>query len=516
MKRIKVLFNLFLLILCLLVPGQSQGVEDTFQKGLRFLTTQRYDLAIKAFSEVIEVNPRNAVAYCNRGVARFFTGDLELAIADFTSAVEINPGYTEAYCNRGGLWAKKGYHKKAIADYTKALEIHPRYPVAYCGRGIVWANRGEYDRAIDDFTMALEINPRYADAYCNRGASRFLKKDYDRAIADCTKALQIDPGYAVAYLNRGRAWFSKKDCARAITDFQKALEINPNYAEAGNQLAWTLAVCPDARYRNGPKAVEFAEKVTEKNPGPGFRATLAAAYAEAGRFEDAIRIQKSIIALLQEHGKKEQLPGYEKRLKFYEDHKPWREEYAVQDKKIIKHAARGPVGKTAEKKPEQPLVRKTVSKKPATYPYTVQIASCKDHEMSNRMVTDLRKKGDYAFNSRVHIPGKGDWTRTFIGFYINRKKAKKAVSELKKRGFSHAYVVKKPYAVRLGHSVSDRELRKLKTDLRSKGYIAYSIKDKQGNEKPGLLIGAYGQKKEAGDLNEKLQQQGFTTDVVLR
>ncbi|MBW2614626.1 MAG: tetratricopeptide repeat protein [Deltaproteobacteria bacterium] len=516
MKKIKVFLNLFLVTSCLLLPCRSPAVEDTFEQGLRFLTTQRYDLAIKAFSEAIEVNPRNAVAYCNRGVARFFKGEHDRAIADFTSAVEINPGYTEAFCNRGGLWAKKGDHEKAVADYTKALEIHPRYPVAYCGRGIAWANRGEYDKAIADFTMALEINPRYADAYCNRGAAEFFKKDYDRAIADCTKALHIDPGYSVAYLNRGRAWFSKKDCARAITDFEKALDINPNYAEARNQLAWTLAVCPDDRYRNGAKAVELAKMATEMSPVAGFRATLAAAYAEAGRFEDASKTQESMIALLNEQGKKEQLSVNKKRLTFYREHRPWREEYAVQEKKIEKHAAKGPVNKIAEGTAKQLVARKAVSKKPGTYPYTIQVASCKVHEMSNRIVTDLRKKGDYAFNSRVHIPGKGDWTRIFIGFYENRKKAQKAVLELKKGEFRHAYVVKKPYAVRVGSSFSDRELQKLAADLRSKGYVAYSIKDQQGNENSRLLIGAFGTKKEAEGLTNKLQQQGFTTNVVLR
>jgi len=516
MKMVKASFSLLLVFLCLLVPGQPWGEEDTFQKGLRFLTTQRYDLAIKAFSKAIEVNPRNAVAYCNRGVARFFTGDHELAIADFTRAVEINPIYTEAYCNRGGLWAKKGDHGKAIADYTRALEIHPRYPVAYCGRGIAWANRGKYGKAIADFTMALEINPRYADAYCNRGASRFLKKDYDRAIADCTKAIDIDPGYAVAYLNRGRAWFSKRDCARAIADFEKALDINPNYAEAGNQLAWTLAVCPDAGYRNGSKAVEFAKKVTEMNPEPGFQATLAAAYAEAGRFEDAIKTQKSIIALLNKQGKNGQLSGYKKRLKFYEDRRPWREECALQEKRIKRHAAKGPADKIEKGKPKQLVARKAVSKKPGTCPYTIQIASYKDHEISNRMVEDLRKKGDLAFNSRVHIPAKGDWTRIFIGFYESRNKAQSTVLELKKRGFRHAYVVKKPYAVQVAFSGSDRELERTEAKLRSKGCIAYCIRDSNDNKKTRLLIGAFGTKEEAVRLTRKLKNEGFAPNVVLR
>ena len=281
-------------------------------------------------------------------------------------------------------------------------------------------------------------------------------------------------------------------------------------------MAWTLAVCPDDRYRNGAKAVELAKKVTEFNPVAGFRATLAAAYAEAGKFEDAIKTQESLVALLNEQGKKKQLSDYQKRLKFYRDHRPWREEYSVQEKKIEKHAAKGPVDKIAEGKAKQLVARKAISKNSGTCPYTIQVASCKDHEMSNRMVTDLRKKGDYAFNSRVHIPDKGDWTRIFIGFYENRKRARKAVLELKKKGFGHAYVVKKPYAVQVEFSGPDGEPEKTEVKLRAKGWIAYRIRDSGDNKKTRLLIGAFGTKKEAEGLTNKLQQQGFTTDVVLR
>jgi tetratricopeptide (TPR) repeat protein len=518
MKNIHWFLKLLVLVPFLLIPGWSIATEDTFERGLRFLTTQRYDLAAKAFSEAIEVNPRNAVAYCNRGVARFFIGDHEGAIEDFTRALKINPRYTEAYCNRGGLLAKKGDYEKAVADYTKALKINPQYPVAYCGRGIARANSGEYDLAIADFTEAIRIDSRYADAYCNRGAAWFFKGDYARAIDDCTKALEIDSGYAVAYLNRGRAWFSRRECGRAIEDFEKALEVNPSFGEAYNQLAWTLAVCPDGKYRDGAKALEYAKKVMELNPTEDYRATLAAAYAAAGRFEEAVKTQENVNRFLREKGKKRDLSEYEKRLAVYAAHKPWRENYVIKDttEKKAEQAKRKPVETAVKKMPKQLLKTGVSPKKPDLYPYTIQVASYKDHGLSNRIVTDLREKSHFSFSSLVQIPGKGEWTRVFIGLYENRKKAERALSRLSKEEFPHAYVVKRPYAIEVGASGSVTENRKTEADLKSKGYISYRIGGQRKDEKARIMIGAFSSKMEAEELANRLKSKGFSLRVVLR
>ncbi len=94
--------------------------------------------------------------------------------------------------------------------------------------------------------------------------------------------------------------------------------------------------------------------------------------------------------------------------------------------------------------------------------------------------------------------------------------ARNAALELKKRKFRDANVVKKPYAIQVGASGSDQELRKLEADLASEGYLAYTIPDTQGTSKTRLLIGAFRRAKEASILMKKLQEEGFKPKVVLR
>jgi tetratricopeptide (TPR) repeat protein len=146
-----------------------------------------------------------------------------------------------------------------------------------------------------------------------------------QAISDYTKAMEIDPEYAILYYHRGIAYHKKGQYEKAISDYTKAIEINPEYAGAYNDLAWILATCPDAEYRDGVKAVELAQKVVELNPKAWYLDTLAAAYAEAGKFEDAITTQEKAIALLKkEEGGAERLVELMERLNSYKAHKPWR------------------------------------------------------------------------------------------------------------------------------------------------------------------------------------------------
>ena len=132
--------------------------------------------------------------------------------------------------------------------------------------------------------------------------------------------------YALFYNNRGLTYFEKGQYDKAISDINKALEINPSDAEAYNNIAWILATCPDARYRDGTKAAELAQKSVDLVLHSQNLDTLAAAYAEAGKFEHAITTQEKAIAQLKKEGDARKLiDEFIEHLKFYRNHKPWRE-----------------------------------------------------------------------------------------------------------------------------------------------------------------------------------------------
>ena len=508
--------NLFLVVTCLLLPGQSKGIDDFFNQGISFLESRQYDEAIKSFSDAIAINPQHAVAYCNRGVAWFYKGDYDRAISDYNRALAINPRYTGAYCNRGVLWTNKGDYDRAISDYKKALDINAYYAPAYCGRGIAWFRKGDYDRAIADYNRTIDINPHYTLAYCNRGALWAGKGDYDRAIADCTRALDLNPYSAMAYCNRGVAWFHKSEYFRAIADYLRAIDIDPYHTQAYNHLAWTLAICPDDGYRDGAKAMEMAQKAVELNPKADFLATLAAACAEAGKFGEAITTQKRVITLLHKERKKELLDEHMERLKSYKAHESWRKKYAIRRQKINNEVFRTPRQEIEEEASQQLSEGDAPVYRPRAYPYTVQVSSNQDKEISNHIAAKSRMKGDLAFTSYGYIPGKGDWYRVFVGYYENSKEARKAALKLKGKNFPDAFAIKKPYVIQVGLFNSDQGLKKLEVNLQSKGYMAYSIPIKGDKDKIRLLIGAFGTKKEAAKLAIKIQAEGFKPSVVLR
>ena len=114
------------LIVALLPPNYSLGAEpatEAYQNGVSRLEKQQYDAAIAAFSEAIRLNPKYAVAYCNRGNAYGRKGENDEAVADYTTAIRLNPKDAIAYNKRGICFENKGEHEKAIADFTDSIQL---------------------------------------------------------------------------------------------------------------------------------------------------------------------------------------------------------------------------------------------------------------------------------------------------------------------------------------------------------------------------------------------------------
>lgn len=210
-------------------------------------------------------------------------------------------------------------------DYNKVIKKNPKDFAANLCRGKAYYREGQYDQAISDFTKAIAIEPRSAAAYFYRGNAYAKRGLYDMAISDYTKAIELYPTGVGAYSNRGRTYAYKGQYDMAISDFNKAIELYPKDDTHYNNLAWILATCPDAKYRNGVEALKLANKAVEIKSVAINLDTLAAAYAEMGNFEDAIKILEQAIYQLKKNGEEEKLTELMERLNYYKDNEPWRE-----------------------------------------------------------------------------------------------------------------------------------------------------------------------------------------------
>ncbi len=144
--------------------------------------------------------------------------------------------------------------------------------------------------AIHDFTVAAQLNPNDAEAYTQRGFVRMHMHDDATAILDFTQAIAAKPN-ADAYWKRGYLLLQNKAYDRALADFEALVGISPKFAFAYERIASIRATCPDAKFRDGKQAVRNATKACELTDWKDADCldTLAAAYAEAGDFDSAIR-----------------------------------------------------------------------------------------------------------------------------------------------------------------------------------------------------------------------------------
>jgi len=200
---------------------------DEYQKG-------NIETEIEYYNRAIELNPENAKAYNNRGLAYMNLEEYEKAISDYNKAIELNPEDADVYNNRGDAYRNLKEYEEAIGDYNKAIELNPEHANAYNNRGLAYMNLEEYGTAIRDYNKAIELNSKFATAYYNRGIAFSYLKGYEKAISDYNKAIELNPESDAAYNNRGLAYKNLKEYEKAISDYNRAIELNPESDAAYN------------------------------------------------------------------------------------------------------------------------------------------------------------------------------------------------------------------------------------------------------------------------------------------
>ena len=298
----------------------------------------RLDEAVAHYRKAIEMDPAYTDAHNNLGTALARQGKLDEAIVHFRKALELHPGGAGTEANLGRALLAQEKFDEAIPHLERALSAGGETAELQNSLGIALAEKGRVDEAIPHFEKAVALDPANGDAHANLGRAYAAGQRFEQAIPHYEKALERNPGSAELHSLLGLALANRNRVAEAIPHLERALAISPGLVEARyylgsalmidgqkaqalahwrqalsqapdnvrllNDTAWVLATCADAALRNGTEAVTLAGHAVDLTSGrePALLATLAAAYAESGRFDRAVELEQRATDLATRQG----------------------------------------------------------------------------------------------------------------------------------------------------------------------------------------------------------------------
>jgi len=273
----------------------SRAVGLVLVTGLGLLATQRakvYATDEALWRDTLAKNPAAWNAHNNLGCILAERNDLAGATALFIASLKLNPRNVSAHCNLGRALLLKNNFPEAEAHFRTALQIKPDHVATLKAYAEALAGAHRKVEAVKLLRVALRFKP------------------------DPDTRLQLAP------LLSGLG----KD-TEAVAELRAALATQPDSPAALQNLAWMLATSPDEKIRNGVEAVRLAERacgVTARKDSRMLSA-LAAAYAEAGKFPEAVATAQQAIELAQAAGEASFVQVNARLLRLYRANRPYHE-----------------------------------------------------------------------------------------------------------------------------------------------------------------------------------------------
>jgi tetratricopeptide (TPR) repeat protein len=273
--------------------------EHFYRAGLHALRQDDYDSAAEAYLTAIELNPEHVDARNGLAVVYMFQEKLAEAEAELRRVLEFETSSAEPYCNLGNVLAQQGMLQEALEPLRKALEIQPDDPSAHLVLGRALSGLGREREGRAHVAEAIRLNPRHAPA--------------------------------VRSVEEGDASLKAGEDQEAIAHYRRAAGESPDYLPALLSLASALAMVEDDALRNGEESVRLATDACEQSDfkDPHALAVLAAAYAEAGEFGDAVFAAERALDFAAMRGNEELMEAIGVELARYRAERPCRRSAAA-------------------------------------------------------------------------------------------------------------------------------------------------------------------------------------------
>jgi len=219
------------------------------------------------------------------------------------------------------------YWRDSETLFTHALAVTSNNDVAENNLGIVFLQKGNLDEAISLLQAAVDLRPENSPAHENLAKALLQKGQVTDALVHYRRLLELQPDNIEVHNIVGTVLIQQGQAREAVEEWQKVLAIQPDNGNAMSNLAWVFATSPDDSLRDGAKAVQLAEQAMRISGGriPIIFRTLAAAYAENGRFSEAIQTAQRGIELANSRGNSGLATELQSSIVLYQERQPLRD-----------------------------------------------------------------------------------------------------------------------------------------------------------------------------------------------
>ncbi|HAG85448.1 MAG TPA: protein kinase [Cyanobacteria bacterium UBA12227] len=264
-----------------------QGQGDTL------LALNQYQDALNAYDKAIQIKPDYLEAWKGRGKALDQLQRYEEAINAFDAVIKIQAKDFEAWENIGTIEIKMQQYSAAIASFDKALDIQPDYAPVWYQRGWALQNLRQYEEAIKSYDKAVEYKPDSAQAWYQRGNSLINLQKSREAVESYDKAVQFQPNFYRAWYSKGSILMNLGQYQEALVSFEQAVKFQPNSYEGWYGRAWALHQLQ--RYQD---AIEIYDKALRLRPNSNQALyNKGNALYNLKRYQDAIASYKKAVAI---------------------------------------------------------------------------------------------------------------------------------------------------------------------------------------------------------------------------
>jgi tetratricopeptide (TPR) repeat protein len=276
-----------------------QNAEALEVRAVEAIEREDWPAAIAALRRVLELAPDNASARLNLGSTLFLSGDAAAARVEYEAAVRLDPGLAKAHYALGILFEADGRDDEAVEAFARAVEAEPAAIEAHLSLADALRRSGRVEASLPHYAEALRLDPN---------------------------AAQAQFGTAMALVRLGRYQEARDRLA-------EGMQMYPDQSGFPHALARVLAAAPDARARDGRRALLLMQPLLQAQAGVALNETMAMVQAEVGDFDEAAAWQRNAIEAARQAGRADLVPALSDALAQYERRQPsrmpWRDDDPV-------------------------------------------------------------------------------------------------------------------------------------------------------------------------------------------